>query len=256
MLTLRLIGWVNPVTEGALASWRDWPKPLRLSAGLIVGALGLTAIYTLSAGSPKPILPSSALFEPVSVAQILSSSRPELRSLDFVFRPVFALDRKPRRPYLPLEKDATIAALEADADVVESIDGINLLGIFGSGEVAGVIIRLDNGERQRLVVGEWIKGWTLGSIESRRALLQAATGEEARLEMAYATDQSILATEVEDESGSIIPQATATHGALSQNNGEPTQKAEPAKPGTRMSFQNIYGGAPKRDASRGQEGNE
>ncbi|GIR14586.1 MAG: hypothetical protein CM15mP25_3410 [Gammaproteobacteria bacterium] len=27
--------------------------------------------------------------------------------------------------------------------------GINLLGIFGSGEVAGAIIRLDNGERQR-----------------------------------------------------------------------------------------------------------
>ena len=149
------------MTKGALASWRDWPKPLQLSASLIVGALGLTTVYTLSAGTPKPVLPASALFEPVSVAQILSSSRPELRSLDFVFRPVFALDRKPRRPYLPLEKDAAVAALEADADLVESIDGISLLGIFGSGEVAGVIIRLDNGERQRLVVGESIKGLSL-----------------------------------------------------------------------------------------------
>ena len=244
------------MTKGALASWRDWPKPLQLSASLIVGALGLTTVYTLSAGTPKPVLPASALFEPVSVAQTLSSSRPELRSLDFVFRPVFALDRKPRRPYLPLEKDAAVAALEANADLVESIDGISLLGIFGSGEVAGVIIRLDNGERQRLVVGESIKGWTLGSIESRRALLRAATGEEARLEMAYATDQSILGAEVKDESGSVIPQATATHGALSQNDGEPTQKVQPAKPATRMSFQNIYGGAPKRDSPRGQEANE
>ena len=234
MLTLRPIGLVNPVTEGVLASWRDWPKPLRLSAGLIVGALGLTAIYTLLAGSPKPILPSGALFEPVSVAQTLSSSLPELNSFDFVLRPVFALDRKPRRPDLPLENDLALAAPEAEADVVESIDGINLLGIFGSGEVAGVIIRLDNGERQRLVVGESIKGWTLGSIESRRALLQAATGEEARLEMAYATDQSILATEVEAEPGSAIPQATATDGALSQNNDEATQKAEPTRPPMRM----------------------
>ena len=256
MLTLRLIGLVNPVTEGALASWRDWPKPLRLSAGLIVGALGLTAIYTLSAGSPKPILPSSALFEPVSVAQTLSSSLPELNSFDFVLRPVFALDRKPRRPDLPSENDLALAASEAEADVVESIDGINLLGIFGSGEVAGVIIRLDNGERQRLVVGESIKGWTLGSIESRRALLQAATGEEARLEMAYATNQSILATEMEGESNSAIPQATATDDELSQNNDSATQKAEPARPPTRMSFENIYGGAPKQDASRRQEGNE
>ena len=242
------------MTEGAWTSWRDWPKPLQLSASLIVGALGLTTVYTISAGTPTPVLPSSALFEPVSLVQTLSSSRPELSSSDFVLRPVFALDRKPRRPDLLSENDAALVASEADA--VESIDGINLLGIFGSGEVAGAIIRLDNGERQRLVVGESIKGWTLGSIESRRALLQAVTGEEARLEMAYATDQSILATEMEGEPGSAIPQATATDGALNQNNDAPTQKAEPARPPTRMSFENIYGGAPTQDASRRQEGNE
>ncbi len=242
------------MTEGAWTSWRDWPKPLKLSASLIVGALGLTTVYTISAGTPTPVLPSSALFEPVSVLQTLSLSRPELSSSDFVLRPVFALDRKPRRPDLLSENDAALVASEADA--VESIDGINLLGIFGSGEVAGAIIRLDNGDQQRLVVGESIKGWTLGSIESRRALLQAVTGEEARLEMAYATDQSILATEMEGESGSAIPHATATDGALSQNNDAPTQKAEPARPPTRMSFENIYGGAPTQDASRRQEGNE
>ena len=244
------------MTEGTWASWRNWPKPLQLSASLIIGTLGLTTVYTLLAGSPKPVLPSNALFEPVSVAQTLSSSRPELSSFDFVLRPVFALDRKPRRPDLLSENDAALVASEADADVVESIDGINLLGIFGSGEVAGAIIRLDNGERQRLVVGESIKGWTLGSIESRRVLLQAVTGEEARLEMAYATDQSILATEMEGESGSAIPQATATDGALNQNNDAPTQKTEPARPPARMSFENMYGGAPKQDASRRQEGNE
>ena len=241
------------MTEGAWASWRDWPEPLQLSASLVVGALGLATVYTLLAGSPKPALPSSALFEPVSIAQTLSSSRPELSSFDFVLRPVFALDRKPRRP--DLISDAALVASEADADVVESIDGINLLGIFGSGEVAGAIIRLDNGEQQRLVVGESIKGWTLGSIESRRVLLQAVTGEEARLDMAYATDQSILATEMEGESGSAIPHATATDGALTQNNDAPTQKAEPAGPPIRISFENIYGGVPKQDASRRQKGN-
>ena len=244
------------MTEGALASWRDWPKPLQLSASLIAGAFGLATVYTLSLGTPKPVLPSSALFEPVSIAQTLSSSRPELSSFDFVLRPVFAVDRKPWRPDLPSENDAALVASETYAEVVESIDGINLLGIFGSGEVAGAIIRLDNGERQRLVVGESIKGWTLRSIESRRALLQAVTGEEARLEMAYATDQSILATEMEGESNSAIPHATATDDELSQNNDSATQKAEPARPPTRMSFENIYGGAPTQDASRRQEGNE
>ncbi len=244
------------MTKGAVTSWRDWPTPLQLSASLIGGALGLAALYTLLAGIPRPVLPSSALFEPVSVAQTLSSSRPELSSFDFIFRPVFAMDRKPRAPDLPSEDEAALAASEANSDVVESIDGINLLGIFGSGEVSGVIIRLDNGERQRLVVGESIKGWTLDSIESRRALLQAATGEEARLEMAYATDQSILATEMDGESGSAIPQATADAGAMSQVNGGPEQKEEPAAPPTRTSFQNIYGGAPKQDATSGLKENE
>ena len=240
-----------------MTNWRDWPKPVQLSACLIGAALAAAAMYTFLAGTPKPVLPSRALFEPVSVVQTLSSSRPELSSFDFVFRPVFALDRKPRvRPDLPSEDEALPAAAKPNADLVDSIDGINLLGIFGSGEVAGVIIRLDNGERQRLVVGESIKGWTLDSIEPRRAFLQAATGEEARLEMAYATDQSILATEVEGESGSAVPQATASAGALSQKYGEPAQKVEPAKPPARMSFQNIYRGALKQDASLGQEGNE
>ena len=53
-----------------------------------------------------------------------------------------------------------------------------------------MIIRLDNGERQRLPVGETVKGWTLQSLESRRAMLSAATGQQAVLEMAFATDQT------------------------------------------------------------------
>lgn len=238
--------------------WRDWPKPVQLSASLIGGAVVLAVVYTLLAGTPKPVLPSSALFEPVSVEQTLSYSRPELSSFDFIFRPVFALNRTPPvQPNLPSEDEAALAAAaEAEAVVVESIDGVNLLGIFGSGDVAGVIIRLDNGERQRVVVGESIKGWTLDSIESRRALLQAATGEEARLEMAYATDQSPLVAEVGGEPGTVAAQQTADVGAVSQANGEPEQKTEPAAQPTRMTFQNIYGGAPKQDATSGQKGNE
>ena len=74
-------------------------------------------------------------------------------------------------------------------EVAVGIEGVSLLGIFGSGEVAGVIIRLDNGERQRLPVGESVKGWTLHSLGSRRAMLQADTGQRAVLEMAFATEK-------------------------------------------------------------------
>ena len=241
-----------------MANWRHWPKPVQLSASLMGGAVGLAVVYTLLAGTPKPVLPSSALFEPVSVEQTLSSSRPELSSFDFIFRPVFALNRTPPvQPDLPSEDEAALAAAaEAETVVVESIDGVNLLGIFGSGDVEGVIIRLDNGERQRVVVGESIKGWTLDSIESRRALLQAATGEEARLEMAYTTDQLPLAVEVDSDPAAGAAPETADAGAVNQSNGGPKQKTEPATPPTRMSFQNIYGGAPKQDTIKGQKGNE
>ena len=246
------------MTEWASMHWRHWPKPVQLSASLVGGAVMLVVVYMLLAGTPKPVLPSSALFDPVSIEQTLSSSRPELSSFDFIFRPVFALNRKPPvQPDLPsAEEAAALAALESDAVVVESIDGVNLLGIFGSGEVAGVIIRLDNGERQRVVVGESIKGWRLEAIQSRRALLQAATGEEARLEMAYATDQAPLAVEVGSEPKVAVPEATVDAGAESQNNGGPEQKTEAAAPPARMSFQNIYGGAPKPDGAAGQKGNE
>lgn len=244
-------------------NWRHWPKPIKLSACLIGGAVLLAVVYMLLAATPKPVLPSSALFEPVSIEQTLSSSRPELSSFDFIFRPVFALSRKPPvQPDLPsAEEAAALAALEADATVVNSIDGVNLLGIFGSGEVAGVIIRLDNGERKRVVVGESIKGWRLESIESRRALLQAATGEEARLEMAYATDQATLAIEFGSEPKAAAQEATidagaGNAGAVSQSIGGPEQKMNPAAPPTRMSFQNFYGGAPKPEATAGQKGNE
>ena len=245
------------MTKGAVTSWRDWPTPLQLSASLIGGALGLAALYTLLAGIPRPVLPSSALFEPVSVAQTLSSSRPELSSFDFIFRPVFAMDRKPRAPDLPSEDEAALAASEANSDVVESIDGINLLGIFGSGEVSGVIIRLDNGERERLVVGESIKGWTLSSIESRRALLQAVTGEKARLEMAYATDQSpLLTAEVNSEPSSAAPQAASDAGAVSEIDQGPGQSEQPATAPAPITFESIYGGRAKQETTAGQKGSE
>jgi len=51
------------------------------------------------------------------------------------------------------EAEKASAEVAPNDEIVGSIDGVSLLGIFGSGEVAGVIIRLDNGERQRLPVG-------------------------------------------------------------------------------------------------------
>ncbi len=100
------------------------------------------------------------------------ASRPELSSLILVFAPFLrSSECHPHRRAVDDEARSSVEASPSD-EVVAGIDGVALLGIFGSGEVAGVIIRLDNGERQRLPVGEAVKGWTLQSLEPRRAMLR------------------------------------------------------------------------------------
>ena len=202
-------------------TWRRWPLLLQRSAAGLMAAILLALLYLLLAGSPQPISPARSLFAPVSVEQALLASRPELSSFDFIFRPVFAMKRVP--PLLPVVDDEPDASVDEPIvdQVVEGIDGVSLLGIFGSGEVAGVIIRLDNGERKRLPVGESVKGWTLRSLESRRAMLSAATGQQAVLEMAFATDQTPVDI-ASDVTTTASPKAAASSSYVAE--GQPAQQ--------------------------------
>ena len=218
-------------------TWRRWPRLLQRSAAGLVGAILLALLYLLLAGSPQPISPAKSLFAPVSVEQALLASRPELSSFDFIFRPVFATKRVPPAPLVvDDEQDASVEEPIAD-QVVEGIDGVSLLGIFGSGEVAGVIIRLDNGERQRLPVGEMVKGWTLQSLESRRAMLSAATGQQAVLEMAFATDQTPpeIATDVTEKA--VVSSSDLAEGQPAQQDS--TADVAESVPES-MSFDSMY----------------
>jgi hypothetical protein len=177
--------------ETSFLRWRQWPSTLQRSAAGCLAVLLLALVYVLLAGPPQPIAPASSLFAPVSVESVLADSRPALSSADFRRRPVFAIKRVP--PLLPQpvsdeSEELSVEAVPSD-EIASSIDGVHLLGIFGSGEVAGAIIRLDNGERQRLQVAESIKGWTLQSLEPRGALFEGATGQQALLRMTFSTDQ-------------------------------------------------------------------
>jgi hypothetical protein len=224
--------------RGTEAVWRRWPRLLQRSVVGLMAVILLAMLYVLLARSPQPISPAQSLFAPVSVEQALLASRPELSSFDFIFRPVFAIKRVP--PVMPLvdeQQNTRVDEIPVD-EIVGSIDGVSLMGIFGSGEVAGVIIRLDNGERQRVLVGDSVKGWTLQSLGSRRAMLQAATGQRAVLEMIFATDQTPVAIEA------AAPQAITS--APNATEGEPSQRgstndAADAVP-KEITFENYYGG--------------
>jgi hypothetical protein len=175
--------------------WGRWPSLLQRSAAGCLGVLLLALVYVVLAGPPQPIAPASSLFAPVSMDSVLADSRPALSSADFSLRPMFAIKRVPPPPQ-SLSNDVEEASTEVAPldEMVDSIDGVRLLGIFGSGEVAGAIIRLDNGERKRVPVGEFVKGWALQSLEPRGALFEAATGQQALLTMAFSTDQSVEAS--------------------------------------------------------------
>ena len=228
-------------------SWGRWPTLLRRAAAGSLTVLLLALAYFLLAGTPQPIAPASSLFAAVSVESALADSRPALSSSDFSLRPVFAIKRIPPSPPQPVTDEEEKTSVEAvlQDEIVGSIDGVSLLGIFGSGEVAGVIIRLDNGERQRLSVGEAVEGWTLRSLESRGALLQAATGQRALLEMAFATNQSSVA--IQTQAAPSTQQSTSEKASGSASKGGAVKAEAPPQP---MSFENYYGGSQPKESGK------
>ena len=230
--------------------WRQWPNLLQRAAAGSVSVLLLSFVYVLLAGPPQPIAPASSLFAPVSVESVLANSRPVLSSADFSLRPVFAIKRVPPPPPQAASDEPEGLSVEAapNDEVASSIDGVRLLGIFGSGEVAGAIIRLDNGERQRLPVEESVKGWTLQSLEPRGALFEAATGQRALLRMAFSTDQAI-------EQATPPPAVPSTQRALSEqpiDSAAGAAAVEAEAPPRPMTFGDIYGGPPKPKESGGK----
>ena len=224
--------------ERAMKMWTEWPKLVRVSVRLLGGALTLALAYMFLAGTPRPVLPSSTLFEPVSIERTLSASRPELSSFDFIFRPVFALTRKPSvQPELPAKDEAALRQAEAAAEVVKSIEGVNLLGIFGSGEVEGAIVRLDSGERHRLVVGQKLEGWTLQSVSAREIRFVTDSGEVADLDMILSQSQQPLS---EPSVATERQKSEAPPKPLAETEPKADKETEEAAKAASLTFESMY----------------
>jgi hypothetical protein len=113
-------------------------------------ALGGLRLATLSAPDPVTPAPDSlrvpAVLSPVSVA---ASERNEIIS-----RPLFWSGRR------PVEEVATLSEPQATAG---ELKGVKVVGLFGSGDRAG-IIALVKGQKRRILLGDVVEGWTLKSV--------------------------------------------------------------------------------------------
>ena len=224
--------------DATVLRWGSLPSLLQRSLAALAMVLFLALVYFVLAGTPHPMAPASSLFAPVSVQTVLADSRPALSSADFSLRPVFAIKRVPPAPQqVSEEAEKASAEVAPNDEIMDSIDEISLLGIFGSREVAGAIVRLDNGERQRLPVGESVKGWTLRALEPRGALFEATTGQRALLRMAFSTNQSAEAL----PAPAVPPaQSAASEQPVGSSSDSAAMDAE--TPPKTMTFGDVYRG--------------
>jgi hypothetical protein len=121
--------------------------------------------------SPEPIEPTDAsltVADRITGRLLDTGDSAELRD-----RPLFWAGRR------PVDNSAAPVA-EAPEEKASQLKGVRLLGIFGVGDVGGIIVRAD-GKQQRLAVGESLQGWTLESMDGTGATLVSATGGEERL---------------------------------------------------------------------------
>lgn len=204
-----------------------------LLVALALGVVGVVAtLLTRPQVAANP--PSEALFTVAPPESALMA----LESLDFVFRPLFAADRRP---------PADIEAVASTAETVgqAALKGVTLIGVFASGDAQGVILRRDSGERLRVVEGNSIDGWQLRRVEARAAVFVTGTGEaglEDRLEMGVMSNLPAPETvPSRGTSGAVGPSAVAADGddRDTQAGSETAPDSEAAPPAT-LTFDDIY----------------
>ena len=94
-----------------------------------------------------------------------------------ISRPVFFPSRR------PLDVVAPPVVVDKAAASKNELAKVKLLGVFGGGDSAGVILLVE-GTKQRLIVGESVKGWTLKSVDLNEAKFSSG-GKQETLVLQY-----------------------------------------------------------------------
>jgi hypothetical protein len=112
--------------------------------------------------APGALVPSADVLQVVEVpgpAVLGEVMREGIRS-----RPLFWQGRR------PLEGPDSVASGAAGESKARKLPGVKLLGVFGGGETAGIIVLVKD-KKRRILLGESIEGWTLESVATNTVVL-------------------------------------------------------------------------------------
>ena len=175
-------------------------RKIELAVLLLALVLCLQLLYSgarlLMLGGPSAIPPAA---DALNVHQIQSTGgvTAEQRG-EIVTRPLFWESRR------PLDEPAIVAEEEPSRGKVGQLKGVKLLGVFGGGETAGIIVQVKD-KKRRILLGEEIRGWSLQSVAPDRVVL-AADGRTSELVL------HVLVSEVPEVDTQAPPRAKPAGG--------------------------------------------
>ena len=236
-------------------------RGIRVVLALVLLGVLWVAWALLTEPSVETQLPPETLFEsPTPEGSALA-----LDSVDFVFRPLFAADRRP-----PEDLSAPLEVEDASEEAAAEwrLDGVNLIGVFASGDAQGAILRKTDGTRFRLTEGEEVDGWRLQRVEPRAAVFASGSGGglvEDRIEMSVvslvgpsqpvresarkrssSTSLGLSPASVREAKSASSANNPQTERAAGDAGSDEAQQAEPAE-ASAPTFDSIY----KKRAPRG-----
>ena len=152
MSWLQAIGGRYRVGEDPLRTLRRIELLAVLLGFLLCLQLAYGALRLVAMAAPEPVAPAADSLQVPAVlspAVVAAAERNEI-----VSRPLFWSSRR------PVDQVAVLANPDGQPG---ELQGVQLVGLFGSGEQAG-IIALVKGEKRRILLGDTVEGWTLKSI--------------------------------------------------------------------------------------------
>jgi len=171
-----------------------WVKKVELVclvlAGFLVLQLTVGTLWTVMAGAPSAVPPAEDLLRVQGLVTVDSFTSDDRAAL--LERPVFWQERR-----APAKAEVAAApTAKPKRPALESLQGVDLIGVFGPSSALGLIARVD-GVVTRISPGQTVKGWKMVGFTEGRARFEQA-GRSRVLALALTTPKNSVQTASND----------------------------------------------------------